>query len=121
MTYFSAGVQYGDWRGDVAADDADIGGIRDYIRKEGLLKEDDRVVGVAFYSGGGDFVDVAALVVRGENAADFDAAIQDPPRKLPMESVDLKLSIADFFKHFKRFNIAIAPKGIEVIGREYDE
>ncbi|NSX04797.1 hypothetical protein [Cupriavidus gilardii] len=121
MAYFSAGVQYDDWRGQVAADDADLAGIRDYVRESGLIKDGDTVVGVTFYAGGENFISISALVVRGHRADEFEEALQHPERKLPLESVDLDLSISEFFKHFKRFNIALAPNGLELIGREYDE
>lgn len=120
MAYFTAQAQYGDWSGDAEADDADVQAIRWYVKEKGIIKKEDQVVGVRLYSGS-NFISISVLVVRDGNEGDFEEALRDRTRKLPVESVDVELTLPEFFKLFKRFSVALAPRGIDIAGREYDE
>ncbi|SOZ12090.1 hypothetical protein [Cupriavidus taiwanensis] len=121
MAYFTAQAQYGDWSGEAEADDADLQGIRGYVQDKRIINKEDQVVGVTFYSATDDFISISVLVVRDGNEGDFEEALRDRTRKLPVESVDVELTLPEFFKLFKRFSVTLAPRGIDIAGREYDE
>jgi hypothetical protein len=116
MTTFRASTQYGDWNGDVRADDADTGGIQKYVRDKGLLQKGEFLIGIEFYQ-------ERSLYLKGYviNYADYDtvvAALAKLPDPLHLRQISLELTHDDFFKLFKRFSIALQPHKIEVIGRE---
>src|ERR1700682_6338676 len=46
---FTASVQYGNWHGTAAADDADALGIREFLRKKKRISDREFVVGVSLY------------------------------------------------------------------------
>jgi hypothetical protein len=116
MTTFGAGTQYGDWNGDVSADDADTLRIQQYVRDKGLLKKGEFLVGIEFYQAGSLYL--KGLVI---NYADHDTVVEalaKLPDPLPLRQIDLALSHDEFFKLFKRFSIALQPRKIEIIGRD---
>lgn len=48
--HFKAAAQYDDWKGSVAADGADQGDFSEFLRVKGILKQDEIVKGISFYS-----------------------------------------------------------------------
>jgi len=51
MQIFKASVQYGDWKGTAAADNADPRGIHELLREKGLISKTDFLIGVHVYIG----------------------------------------------------------------------
>ena len=48
LGFFEANVHYNDWKGSVAADNADMAGLGKYLEKEGLMGKDERLVAISF-------------------------------------------------------------------------
>ena len=98
---FKAAAQYDDWKGGVAADDADLRNFSDYFRKKGILPEGQIVKGISFYSA--------------ENFLTIDALVTD--EEFGLRQIPVDLTIEEFFKCFKRFSIKISRHG-ELDGQE---
>ena len=97
---FGAGTQYNDWKGTVAADDAEVGmdNIEDLLKKAGKLATGETIIAVEFSSI--------------PNATDIDAYILKADGTTHRVSVDV--SADEFVSKFKRFSITISRDG------EYD-
>ncbi|EKS55194.1 TPA: hypothetical protein L0163_001194 [Citrobacter freundii] len=93
--YFKASAQYDDWKGSVAADGADQNDFSEFLRVKGILKQDEIVKGISFYSA--------------ERFFDVEAYVTDEQHGLRRERVEMTLE--EFFKTFKRFSIKISRKG----------
>ena len=122
---FTAGVQYDDWRGSAAADGADQADIHKFLEGKKLINTGEFVVGIELYVGapgidGDPYVGASAFVVKG---ADHGAALSEMGRgKFDARKIDLETeTLNDFFRLFKRFNIKIMKKGLNLDGREYRE
>ena len=122
---FKAHVQYGDWKGTAAADNADKGAITTYMRNAGLLDESEFLVGFEFFVGEtranvAPYFSARAYVLQAdgfENARDAVLA-QNP---LPVVTKDLQLDLASFFQLFKRFNVVLTHRGLDLRDKEYVE
>ena len=77
---FIATAQYNDWKGNVAADNANLRSLSDFLRRKGILLEGQIVKGISFYSA--------------ENLLKIDALITDEEYGLRQIPVDL--TIEDF-------------------------
>lgn len=125
MPRFSAHVQYDDWKGSAAADNAGENDLRDYLRGRGLLAEGEFLVGFELYSGEqlgseGQFFEARAYIVE---AGDFEGAVRDALASDPAEVVvrEIPIDLPGFFRLFKRFNIALGQRGLDFHGRDYRE
>ncbi|EPT5087425.1 hypothetical protein ACVRBD_004466, partial [Salmonella enterica subsp. enterica] len=58
---FTASVQYDDWKGSVAADNADLTDFHRYLENNGQLAQDETLHAIEFFSGN-NFVAVHAYV-----------------------------------------------------------
>lgn len=120
MSIFSAGVQYNDFKGTVAADRADNVSIRDYLVELGVAKHDEWVVGYRLGFGGNDGREVE------EHGIVFylqEGSFDDPGAVI--RAVDVTMTAAKFFSFFKRFDLVMTVggntfEGIEVDGPHYD-
>ncbi|WP_370429360.1 hypothetical protein [Klebsiella aerogenes] len=92
--HFKAHVQYDDWKGSVAADDAHED-FSKYLSIAGILKQGEVVTGISFHSA--------------ENFFDVEAYITEDANVLRRERV--QMTIEAFFKTFKRFSIKISRHG----------
>jgi hypothetical protein len=119
MTRFSAHVQYDDWKGSAAADDADGRAIRKYLRDNGLLGDGEFVVGFELYSGESHFA-VRAFIIE---AGNYEGAVKEVTQSEPLQTKvrELPLSRDQFFDLFKRFNIVLTQKGLDLEGKDYRE
>lgn len=120
---FTAGVQYDDWFGSAAADIADQGDIHDLLRGRGLLNPGEFVVGIELFSGGPNYkgrahVGVSVFLVK---AANFDeAASVTKKSNFEAKKIDLEIeTLEEFFCLFKRFDIKIMKRGLNLDGRDY--
>ncbi|MFH3547605.1 hypothetical protein [Klebsiella aerogenes] len=93
--HFKASTQYNDYKGTVAADRADQDSFSDFLRAKGILKNDEIVKGISFYSE--------------ENYFDVEAYVTDNQHGLRRERVAITLE--EFFKTFKRFSIKLSRDG----------
>lgn len=114
-----ASVQHNDWKGSVAADDADGHNLRNWLQVKDLLSANEALVAITFSSSSlvdADYISAKALVA---DLADFDAVadqLQTEQRlNLKERSVDVPLS--EFFCMFKRFEIVLTPEGVDLDDR----
>lgn len=117
MTRFSAHVQYDDWRGTAAADDADAGAMRAFLKQKGLLADDEFLIGFEFYSGQNHFA-ARAFVIE---AGNYEGAVKEITAKdpIPTRIRELELTSDQFFALFKRFNVVMTQTTLELDGRNY--
>jgi len=120
MSIFTAGVQYNDFKGTVAADRADDVTFHDYLVTEGLASEAERIVGyrITFNENRGAEVATPGIVVYLQEGS-FD----EPGRKI--RAVEVSMTTAKLFSFFKRFDLVMTLKGlavddVEVEGPHYD-
>lgn len=127
MGSFSAGVQYNDWKGTAAADSLDRGGLTELLVEKGLITTSDFVVGVEAWIGenhgeGSVRPKVSVFAIEGRNGADSAAAwLRDNADPLDLKRISIDLTFEEFFGLFKRFDIVIGRRGLELDGREYRE
>jgi hypothetical protein len=124
MPTFSGHVQYDDWKGTAAADESDHKGIRSYLEEQGLLRDGEFVVGLEMYSGAalGTERYFSARVYLVE-AGNFEGAVKVAVSHDPVEVIvrDLPLSLEEFLSFFKRFDLNLTRRGLDLQGREYRE
>ncbi len=113
---FSARVQYNDFKGSVAADQADEIALLKYLQEEGLAQEDEIVIGVRVVFNGKQGQEVpkpgivAYLVAMGWD--------QVSPKKV--RAVDIDMTTAKLFSFYKRFDLVMTYRGADMDGVEVD-
>ena len=123
MERFTASVQYGDWKGTAAADNADQNDLTDFLRSKNLMQSNEFLVGVRAFIGenhGGKVKDPHIEVLIATNYDTVKTYIDATPDPVPLKRVKLQLTLVEFFGLFKRFEIAIARSGLDLPGREYE-
>jgi hypothetical protein len=125
MPDFKAHVQYDDWKGSAAADDADFEALGGYLRNAGLLSDSEFLVGFKAYIGSPDingdpYFSAAAFIV---SAGNHEGSLQNILAKDPVEVFqrDVELGVLEFFNLFKRFNLVLTHRGFDLHGRNYKE
>ena len=124
MQTFKASVQYGDWKGTCAADDADKQSIVDFLRAKELIAEREFLVGIELYVGENHDLNVKpptiiGLILNAENYDTAAAALQSARDQINLRRIRIELPLELFLGLFKRFSIAISPRGLDITGREY--
>ncbi|MCW3479745.1 hypothetical protein OL229_09240 [Neisseriaceae bacterium JH1-16] len=121
MEYISAGVQYDDFVGQVAADCHDsLASFSAYMKGRGLIEDGEFVIAINFYSGDNGFLSTSVLVAPLQGYDSVPAWLAANPDPLPVRKVSLDVSLDQFFDLFKRFEVVMAPKGLAVLGRGYN-
>ncbi len=111
---FKAGVQYDDYKGSVAADDADTSTLKSALRKEFNLSDSEYIVGVSAYINYlGRTTDIENINVKiyVSQEDNLEHKIQNN-EKIQARIFDKDLSISSFFKLFKRFELTLSSKGV---------
>ncbi|MCF8476371.1 MAG: hypothetical protein K9G60_05030 [Pseudolabrys sp.] len=122
---FRAGVQYGDWTGTTAADDADGKTFRDLLIERGLMDpEQEFLIGASLYVGenhGGkvQMPYLHAVMVEGTKFDDIQPRLKKQADPIATKRIDLELTFEEFLILFKRFNVVITRRGLDLEGREY--
>jgi hypothetical protein len=96
----NAGTQYNDWQGQIALDDQDFKGIREYL--ENNLDSNDKVIGIdTFFHG--------ESLNRNE---EIEVKIYVTNEKLEgkYRAIKFEIKLEEFFKLFKRINITASRK-----------
>lgn len=124
MQTFKASVQYGDWKGTCAADDAGKQSIVDFLRAKELIAEREFLVGIELYVGENHDLNVKppaiiGLMLNAENYDTAAAALQAARDPLNLRRIRIELPLDLFLGLFKRLSIAISPRGLDITGREY--
>lgn len=110
MGTLRAGVQYNDWTGTAAADRHDDRSLFTILVEQGKLDPNtESLVGVRLWDGENHLPPpqepyIYALVA--------DAATAANPKEI--REVQLEMSILDFFMLFKRIEIVLADRGLEI-------
>src|SRR5260370_896943 len=118
MESFKASVQYGDWEGTAAADDAHAD-LREYLEGKKLINPNEFLIAASLWVDE-DFADIEVFAFQGRN--DFEsvkaalAAIRGP---IPVRKVNVKLTPKEFIGLFKRFAIVLTWKDLKLEGHEY--
>ena len=117
MEQFKALVQYNDFKGTVAADMPDRKSVQKLLEGNGLLGENEHVIGINMsvgesYSIHKDPVYVEFLVIE------LEAGVKNIPEKInsigepvPLRRIRDDMNIADFLALFKRFQVSISNAG----------
>lgn len=117
---FKASVQYGDWEGTAAADGAHASSLHEYLTRKKLIEEDEFVIAASLYTGEGDFASINAIVFKGQDGTAVKAAIDANDGPLQVRRVRIEITPKEFLALFKRFDVILTRRGLELEGREYD-
>src|SRR6266851_1899817 len=118
MESFKASVQYGDWEGTAAADDAHKD-LREYLEGKKLINPNEFVIAASFSVDKG-FTNVRVFAFQG--GRDFESvkhALDATKGPIPVRDVNVKLTAEEFIGLFKRFDVILTWKGFELEGRNY--
>jgi hypothetical protein len=111
-----AGVQYDDWRGTAAADDADKHDLRGWLKAKNLMRAGEFLVGLEMFAGenhGGKHSDPIYCHALFVQQGDFDTVkemIDAAKGPVFVRRVDFQLDALEFLALFKRFSIAMSWK-----------
>jgi hypothetical protein len=125
MTSFRASVQYNDWRGTAAADNADPLSLHKCLESKGLIQPGEFLIAASLWMGenhGGRIgsVSVEAFLYAGRDTFDtVKSALDAHVGPIPVRVADLKLTIEEFIGLFKRFDVMLTRKGLSLEGRDY--
>lgn len=107
--FFSAGVQYDDYKGTVAADDADLSTLFSALNSFFELDEKDEILGVSVYANYlGNTSDIENLSLTILVSAG-DTNNESSPVEVKKFNKDI--SLTNFFKLFKRFELTLSNAG----------
>ncbi|MFC5861984.1 hypothetical protein ACFPT7_06745 [Acidicapsa dinghuensis] len=124
---FQASTQYGDWKGTAAADEfgADSSFDELFEATGNVDLEEEIMIGFEFYNIEG------SLYVSGyfhpkpaENGSGWYPSLNEQFQKdqiapIKVKKVRVELTLEQFFKYFKRFNVVLVKGAIDILGREY--
>jgi len=124
MSIFKASVQYGDWKGTAAADDADQITLSRYLESNGLIKDEEFLLGSSIYIGenhGGKIgaAYVTAYLFTPPPNTTVDAALYEITGPIPVREVELEIPLEQYLAFFKRFKVFQTNKHLNLEGREY--
>ena len=116
MDTFSAGVQYNDFKGTVAADISDNVALADFLVSLGKAEQDERVVGFRIASGEnrGTPVGEVSLVAYLLRSVEFE------PKPAAVRAVEVRISPGEALAFFKRFDLVVTRRGVDFSDTEID-
>lgn len=123
MENYVASTQYNDFIGTSAADKSDTESFQEYLKSNNLIVSDEFLVGyeIVFNENSGRSIPnpgIVAWVTKGLSRDDVDRDAQT--NGFCLRAIDVQnLTIADFFKYFKRFNVVLSIKGINLNGADF--
>jgi hypothetical protein len=129
MVRFQAGTQYGDWHGTAAADEpgaADDSFDKLFEATGKVDTEKEIMIGFEFYAGEGHFFLGGYFHARPDHiGAGYYPTLNEKFQKNPaapirVKRVSVDITLEEFFKHFKRFNVVLVDDALDIIGREYE-
>jgi hypothetical protein len=114
---FIASVQYGDWKGTSAADDADRNGIGDWLDTNGHKKPGEFLLGVSMFVGENhgvheDPIYISFLLASLGDHDNVEAMIDSNHGPVNVRKVSVKIKLTEFFGLFKRFSVVFSPHGM---------
>ena len=118
MAKFRASTQYGDWIGTAAADEHTPGDFVGRLKRDGIVQPDHVLVGLRLHIGEAGNAYVKAIIV---NSANYDNAVEAIRHGAALEGIDVELTQREFFQLFKRFDLALHARGIDITDHDYAE
>ena len=118
MQHFKASTQYGDWEGTSAADNSIPHGLREYLEEKGLIKADEFLVAASMYSSEG-YISVSAFAVPDGNLQNVKESLDAKGDPVAVREIETELTRDEFFDLFKRLNLVLTRRGLDLGGREY--
>ena len=120
---FKATVQYGDFKGSVAADGADREHPRVWLKNKKLMRDDEYLLGIELDVGENhgshkDPVRVSFLFTTLDDHPNIISKLNDSEDPVIVRKIVEEMNISDFFGLFKRFSINLASNAI-FEGKEY--
>jgi len=121
MEFLKASTQYGDWEGTAAADDKPSA-LQELLETKGLINPDEFLLAATLYVSEHNYDSpyVRAFVFQKgrkfELVKEILAATEGP---IPVRRIDVGLTTKEFLGLFKRFNVMLTWRGLEIEGREY--
>lgn len=106
--YIKASTQYDDFVGTAAADISDSIHLEDYLSANGVDTEKYQVIGIEFYANYAEFISVRFICEEKES------------QEIKTIGFEKNITKDDFFNLFKRFNVIVTKKHIDIDGREMD-
>ena len=127
FTRFQAGTQYGDWKGTAAADEPGAdSSFEELFEATGKVDKDKEVlIGFEFYAGEMSFY-LAGYYhpTSNSNPEGWGPSLNDDFKRnaepIRVKQVKVDLTLEQFFRYFKRFNVVMVQDGLDIIGREYE-
>ena len=122
MAIFQADTHYGDLKGSVAADKADVTSASRWLAKNNHISEKECLVGLSMDVNiihekvQGD-VDVKFLIASIEGYSNVPEMIEAND-SLPVRALELSMSFTEFFVLFKRFGLTLSTDNL-LEGKEY--
>ena len=125
MTSFKAGTQYGDWKGTAAADEhgADSS-FEELFEATGKVKENEVLIAFEFYAGEGTFFLAGYFHPKSDSNPDgWGPSLNDDFNSnadpIKVKQVRVELTLEKFFRYFKRFNVVLIARSLNISGRDY--
>jgi len=118
MEFFRASIQYRDWEGTAAANNAAHKGLWEHLLNKNLVKENEFLVAVSFFKSNTSFL-VQAFVFEGgkfEEVQERLSAVTDP---IPVRKIEVSVETEEFLEFFQQFHVMLTRHGLELEGREY--
>jgi len=117
--HFKASTQYGDWEGTAKADNAHDS-LHEFLEKKNLMKHGDFLVAASLWSSERSIHLHAFVYDQGgdeyENVKKALAATNEP---IPVRDISLELSLEEFLRLFKIFEVVLTWHGLGIEKREF--
>jgi hypothetical protein len=124
---FQAGTQYGDWKGTAAADEPGADNAFDELFEATGRVEPDKEIMIGFqFSNIEGSIYLAGYFHRkpAENTLGWYPTLNKEFQKqtgpIKVKRVRVEITLEQFFKYFKRFNVMLVDSALDIIGREYE-
>lgn len=126
MGFFEAHVQYGDWKGTAAADNADETSLREYLQENSHMQDSDYLLATHIWIGENSHgrlenVFVHAYILEGygdyESVKKYLEKLGDEP--IPVRDVRLTFTLEQYIGLFKRFSVMLTTRAFDLKGREF--
>ncbi|MBO9405967.1 hypothetical protein J7399_00890 [Shimia sp. R9_1] len=114
MDLFEAGVQYNDLKGTVAADRSDVERLRDFAAAIEPIEEGEVIVAQRLSIGEnhGREVSTVGVVIYLASGPITSTELKQ------VRSIEFEMPISEFFKYFKRFDLVMVNKGLDLSSTE---
>lgn len=124
MSQFKASVQYQDFDGTAAADNADQADLHSFLQAKGLLQGAEFLIAASLWIGENKdgkigMVNISAHLFQNGDYDTTLAALAATPDPIPVRTVRLEVSLEEYIGFFKRFAVVLTRRGMNIGGREY--